>query len=151
MRQQVTKAAEMLFDQVGMTHRFVVCIDRGDYDLGSWTRVSGLQVSWGTVGYRPGENDDETVYSGRISYPNITLARAACADSATVKAWLARTAHNPEALSGAVQMLDFAGQPVVTWELTRFFPVSWAITGFDSTSARPAIEELQLAHTGFLV
>jgi hypothetical protein len=47
-------------------------------------------------------------------------------------------------------MLDYLGLPVITWELKQFFPISWAIADFDSTAGKPAIETLELAHTGFL-
>lgn len=144
------KASEFLFNQVGMTHRFVVRIDLSKYDLGTWTRVSGLSVSWSKHLYRPGESNNQVVLPGNVTYPNIKLARAACSDSATVQTWLATTSTARQFLSGGVYMLDFLGMPVITWELKQFFPISWSISGFDSTSASPAIEELELAHTGFL-
>ena len=143
-------AAEFLFDQVAMTHRFVVRIDKDDYDLGSWTKVSGLQVTWGKHFHRPGESNDLAGVPGEPSYTEIELARAACSDSATVRKWLVETSRRFEPLSGAIHMLDFVGTPIITWELKQFFPTSWAITGFESTSAKPAIEVLKIAHTGFL-
>lgn len=144
------KLAEFLFDQVAMTHRFVVRVDRGRYDLGSWSKVSGLTVSWGKVTYRAGEDNHEHVFPGNISYPTIKLSRAACSDSATVQDWLVTTSQHRESLSGAVHLLDFLGVPVITWQLKEFFPISWSISDFDSTAGRPAVETLELAHNGFL-
>jgi phage tail-like protein len=145
-----TGLGEVAFGQVAMTHRFVVRVDMSRYDLGSWTKVSGLKVSWSKHVYRPGNNNDELVFPGNISYETVKLARAACSDSATVQDWLSTTSRHAKLLSGGISMLDHMGMPVITWNLRQFFPISWAVSDFDSSGARPAIETLELAHTGFL-
>ncbi|WP_410586169.1 phage tail protein [Amycolatopsis sp. lyj-23] len=145
-----TKLSEFLFDQVAMTHRFVVQIDLEEYDLGTWTKVAGLQVTWSKHKYRPGDNNDELIFPGNVEYPTIKLSRAASSKSANVQEWLKRTSRSHTVLSGGIHMLDYLGVPVITWELKQFFPVGWSISDFDSTSGRPAIETLELAHTGFL-
>ena len=144
------RLAEFLFDQVGMSHRFVVRIDRGLYDLGTWSKVAGLSVSWNKLSYRAGENNEEHVFPGNVSYQTIKLSRAACSDSATVQKWLSTTATHRESLSGGIYMLEFTGRPVITWELKEFFPIGWSVSDFDSTAGRPAVETLELAHSGFL-
>jgi phage tail-like protein len=150
MHPTVRSLLELVPDQVAMTHRFTACVDDSDYDFGTWSQVSGLDVSWEEVTYRPGERSDTEVFGGAVRYSPIKLARAACADSAIVKAWLTKTAAGRQPLSGAIHMLDFLGMPIITWELKQFFPISWSISGFDSSSATTAIEELSLAHAGFL-
>lgn len=150
MAQMLNAAAEFAFNQVGMTHRFVVRIDRTSFDLGTWSKAAGLTVSWAKCDYRPGENNDLVLIPGNVSYSNIKLARAACSDSATVQKWLANTSKQHEPLSGAIYMIDFVGIPVITWELKQFFPISWSIDEFSSTAAKPALETLELAHSGFL-
>ena len=87
---------------------------------------------------------------GNVTYQPIKLSRAACSDSANVQKWLRDTSRSYTPYSGAVHMLDYLGMQVVTWELKQFFPISWSISDFDSAAARPAIETLDLAHTGFL-
>jgi phage tail-like protein len=141
---------DLLPDQVAMTHRFVACVDESDYDFGSWSQVTGLDISWEEVTYRPGEQSTAEVFGGAVRYQPIRLSRAACADSAVVKEWLSKTAAGRQPLSGAIHMVDFLGMPIITWELKQFFPISWSISGFDSSSAQTAIEELSLAHAGFL-
>ena len=37
------------FNLRGDSSKFLVVFDDGDYDLGSWSRVSGLNVSWDAV------------------------------------------------------------------------------------------------------
>lgn len=142
--------ANMLLDQPAMTHRFVVQIDMSDYNLGSWSRVSGLGVTWSKSVYRAGENNNDVLVPGNTSYQNIKLERAACADSATVQQWLRETSRDRTLLSGAVYMLDFLGATVISWELKEFFPIGWSIGEFNSSGAKPALETLELAHSGFL-
>ena len=144
------KAAEFLYGQVSMTHRFVVRIDHGPYDLGSWSKVTGLSVHWEKLSYRTGDDNYDQVHPGAISYDTIKLVRAACTDSATVQSWLAATSRKFKPLSGAVDMLDFTGLTILSWELKAFFPIGWSISDFESGSARPAMETLELAHSGFL-
>ncbi|MFC4857270.1 phage tail protein [Actinophytocola glycyrrhizae] len=150
MHPKVKSLLDLVPDQVAMTHRFVACVDDSDYNFGSWSRVSGLEIGWEQVRYRPGEQSTAEVFGGALRYQPVKLARAACADSAAVKAWLTKTAAGRTPLSGAIHMVDYLGMPIITWELKQFFPISWSITGFDSASAQTAVEELALAHSGFL-
>jgi phage tail-like protein len=150
MLTQALQVAGQMADQVAMTHRFVVCVDESGYDFGGWSKVSGLGVDWEQVVHRHGESTAAHVFAGPARYKPITLARAACAESAAVKSWLAETTTGRRPLSGAIHMVDFLGAVVVEWELRQFFPISWSITGFDSSAAQPAIEELTVAHSGFL-
>ena len=142
--------ARGLLTQVSMSHRFVVLLDNSTYDLGTWYRVSGLQVKWQRCEYRVGDRGNQFwVLPGNTEYERIKLSRAACADSQVVQAWLASTSLNPVPHSGVIVLMDY-GIPVVHWRLNEFFPVAWQIVDFDADAAKPAIETLELAHTGFL-
>lgn len=142
---------EMLTNSVSMNHHFVVQIDKSSYDLGTWQSASGLSVKWTKCEYRPSEQGNTLyVWPGPISYSNIKLARAACSDSETVQEWLAKNAMKPKPLTGAIQLMDWLGFKVVEWTLRAFVPVGWEIGGFNATDGKPAIESLELAHTGFL-
>ncbi|GAA1563592.1 phage tail protein [Kribbella hippodromi] len=144
------KGLEQLTGQVGMSHRYVVEIDDAAYRLGAWTKAAGLGVRWQKHVWRPGLRAGETIAPGNISYTDIALSRAAGADSAVVQQWLASLMRDWVPLSGAIHLVDFLGMPVVTWELREFFPIAWRLTELDSSGSRPAIETLELAHTGFL-
>jgi phage tail-like protein len=150
IRRIANKASEIEFNEVGMSHRFVVAIDSGRYDLGSWSKVSGLNVTWSVCTHRPGDGNEVWICPGATRYPNIRLSRAACSDSQIVQQWLCDTSRAHQPLSGSVKMLDWSLETVVEWKLKQFFPVGWAISDFESTGARPAVETLDLAHTGFL-
>jgi phage tail-like protein len=142
---------EMLTGQVSMNHRFVVRIDRSTYDLGTWQTASGLSVKWAKSEYRPGDQGNSVwIWPGATTYSNIKLSRAACSDSGIVQDWLSTNATAPAPLSGAIQLMDWLGFKVVEWTLRSFFPVGWDISGFNAAEGKPAIESLELAHTGFL-
>ena len=140
-----------LLTQVSMTHHFVVLIDNSTYDLGTWYRVQGLSVKWQDCKYRVGDQGNQLwILPGNTEYPNIKLSRAACADSQVVQAWLASTSLNPVPHSGAIMLMAYGGVPVVHWRLNQFFPIAWSIVDLDADSAKPAVETLELAHSGFL-
>jgi phage tail-like protein len=143
--------ARGLLTQVSMSHRFVVLLDNSTYDLGTWYRVSGLQVKWKPCEYRVGDKGNQFwVLPGNTEYQNIKLSRAACADSQIVQAWLASTSLNPVPHSGVIMLMSYGGIPVVHWRLNEFFPISWSIVDLDADQAKPSIETLELAHSGFL-
>ena len=145
------KGAEFLFGEVGMSHRFTVSVDLADYDLGSWSKASGLGVSWEMCSYWFGESDDIAWISpGKPNYQKIKLARAACSDSATVQKWLNTTLRQGQPLTGAVTLLDWTGTTLIEWRLKAFFPCGWSVTEFDASGAKPLLETLDIAHTGFL-
>lgn len=145
-----SSAAEFLFGQVGMTHRFYVQIDSATYDLGDWNKVSGLQVTWEKVELRTGATNEIWIAPGNAKYQNIKLARAACSDSQKVQTWLKSISRSNQPLSGVIQMVDFMGSSVVEWKLKEFFPIAWSIVDFEASGAKAAIETLDIAHTGFL-
>ena len=48
--------------KIGMANRFTVVIDNGDYDLGSWSQVDGLDVKWDMAEYRAGDGGNDRWY-----------------------------------------------------------------------------------------
>jgi phage tail-like protein len=148
---QLTSLLGSTFLPVGMTHHFSVIIDNPAFDLGTWSRASGLQVSWNVCEYRVGDHGNKCwVAPGTTKYQNIKLSRAACLDSQIVQLWLAVTSNNPTPLSGTIMLVVMGGIPLVQWRLNEFFPIGWSISDFDADQGRAAIETLELAHGGFL-
>lgn len=146
----LNKGAEFLFGEVGMSHRFTFSVDKSKYDLGTWSKVGGLTVNWEMCQYRSGDSTALWLGPGVPKYSAIKLSRAACSDSETVQDWLKDTLHQGKPLSGAVKMLDWLGTTIVEWTLDTFFPCAWTITEFDASGAKPAVETLDIAHTGFI-
>lgn len=137
--------------QIGMSHRYTVIIDNFAYQLGGWSKVTGLSVTWQQLEYRVGEYGNQVwLYPGTTRYEPITLSRAAGPQSRTVKSWLAQTSNNMRPQSGTIQLVDYLGSPLVQWRLNEFFPIAWSVDSFDAAGAKPAIETLKLVHTGFL-
>lgn len=145
------KAIEMLTGAVSMSNQFVVFIDHGDYDLGTWAKASGLSVRWDFCDYRQSEDlNYQWLSPGLPKYSTIKLSRAACTDSNTVQNWLSATTRKHQPLSGAVQLIDMFGFPIVEWKMQEFFPIAWDIKELDAATSNVALETLELIHTGFL-
>lgn len=136
---------------IGMSHHYAVLIDNVMYHFGDWSRAAGLSVSWQQIEHRDGEPGNTVeFFPGTTKYEPITLSRAAGPYSRVVQRWLAQTSRNPQPQSGTIQLVNFAGLPIVSWRLAEFFPIAWSVEQFDAAGAKPAVETLKLAHTGFL-
>ncbi len=146
----IASLAAGMFNMRGDSSRFVVIFDNSDYDLGAWSKVSGLNVSWDACEYRNGDDNDLWSAPGRPKYGKISLTRATCPDSMTVQEWLAETSKKPKAFSGSIKLLSWIGIPLVEWELKSFYPIGWKINDFETKAATVVLETLDLAHTGFL-
>lgn len=137
--------------QIGMSMRFKVVI-HGEYDLGSWSKVSGLDVEWTLAEYRAGDQgNDRWYFPGPTKYTNVTLERACEADGTEkVRRWLSSNSFKMTPQTGAVTLLDAMNEEVTTWDLEHIVPVKWSITPFESTASTVAKETLTIAHMGFL-
>lgn len=136
---------------IGMSHHYAVLIDNVRYHFGDWSRASGLSVSWQQLEHREGDSGNYVQYlPGTTKYEPITLSRAAGPYSRVVQYWLSQTSKHPQPQSGTIQLVNFAGMPIVQWRLAEFFPIGWSIESFDAAGGKPAVETLKLAHTGFL-
>jgi phage tail-like protein len=145
--------AQSVGDQMtlAMNHRFAVMIDNVLYHFGDWARVTGLSVSWQQIEHRVGSKGNHAwLFPGTTRYEPITLSRSAGPGSRLVQRWLAQTSKRQQPQSGVIQLLGFAGVPLVSWRLSEFFPIAWSIDSFDAAGAKPAVETLKLVHTGFL-
>lgn len=146
----IASLAAGMFNMRGDSSKFLVVFDNSTYDLGAWSKVSGLSVSWDACEYRNGDTKEIWTAPGLPKYSKLSLSRATCPDSMTVQEWLADTSKNPKPFSGNVQLLSWVGIPLVEWSFKRLFPVGWKIADFETKAATVVIETLDLAHTGFL-
>lgn len=138
------------FNLRGDSSKFLVVFDDGDYDLGSWSRVSGLNVSWDAVEYRTGDSNQVWTVPGTVKYSKLSLSRATCPDSRLVQRWLAETSKQPKVFSGCIKLLSWSGAPLCEWALKSFVPIGWKIADFETKAATVVVETLDIAHTGFL-
>ncbi len=93
---------------LGMAHRFSVVIDGSD--LGSWTKCTGLSVSFKYDQVKElGEHTMTAYIPGRVEYPAITLQRAMVkSDWDKTKEWLQIVASAPWLLTDN-PVTDMAG------------------------------------------
>jgi phage tail-like protein len=138
------------FNLRGDSSKFVVIFDDARYDLGAWSKASGLTVSWDPVTYRGGDTNQVWTAPGIAKYSKITLTRATCMDSQAVQDWLAETSQKPKVFSGSIKLLTWFGVPLVEWTLKEFVPLGWRIADFETKAATLVMETLELGHNGFL-
>ncbi len=119
-------------------YRFVVTAGGGQVDLGSWTKVSGLDVTIDVIDYR-------------TSGGTITLQRAASSETLLVTAWLHDLAMMGDPTTVQIALLDFSGEPIASWTFTETYPVKWNVSGLDANKSGIAIETLVLAYEGVIV
>lgn len=139
------------FDSLALANRFSVVLD-GDINLGYWSSVRGLDVTWNLCEYRAGDAANSRLfYPGSTKYSDIQLSRAACADSQTVQQWLTTCSISTQKWSGTIYLANSEQQAVVSWNLYNVMPLSWKLeTPLDASQSKVAIETLSLAHEGFL-
>ncbi len=137
---------------LGMANRFKVTVHHGEYDLGSWAQVDGLDVKWDLAEYRAGDSGNERWYfPANTHYSVVKLTRAATAESTKVRKWLKTNSFGFTPQVAEVILCDASGAPVGDpWELKHVMPLRWSITGFDAGASKVATETLELHHRGFL-
>jgi phage tail-like protein len=134
----------------GLALSFTVLID-GSFDLGDWTKCEGLSVEYDVYEYKEGGlNGFVHRLPGRAKYTNVKLSRPVDVANAGILGWLAsvQTAVTPS--SAQICVYDTNGDVVATWVLSGVYPVKWSGPTLDVGSNSPAIETLEVAHTGFL-
>jgi phage tail-like protein len=139
---------------IGLSNRFVVKMTgKSEYDLGSWYKADGLDVSWDVAEYRTGDGGNDRFYfPGNTKYSNIKLTRAVSEETKKVRAWLTKNSFTSEVFIGKIELYSAkkADGLITDWELRDVMPVKWAITGFDAGASQVSLETLELAHRGFL-
>lgn len=139
-------------DTLGLAMRFTVKIENSEYDLQSWARADGLDVSWQIAEYRAGDHDNDRWYfPGLTMYSTVKLTRAANASGTqAVRKWLESNSFKYEAQVGKIALMDAKNEQVHHWELRHLIPVKWSVSGFDAAKSNVATETLEIAHMGFL-
>jgi phage tail-like protein len=138
--------------QIALTNRFkVVMSGNNKYDIGSWAKAEGLDVTWDVAEYRSGDGGNDRLYfPGNTKYQNIRLTRGVSNETASTKAWLDETSWSAQLFEGYIQLRDSKGEPVAEWNLRDVMPTKWSVTTFDASASQVALETLELAHRGFL-
>jgi len=138
--------------QIALANRFrVVMSGNQKYDLGSWSKAEGLDVSWDVAEYRSGDGGNDRLYfPGNTKYNNVRLSRGISEEAKATKKWLDTTSWDMELFEGFIEVLDAGGKPVAEWTLRDVMPSKWQITTLDAGASQVVIETLDLVHRGFL-
>jgi phage tail-like protein len=140
---------------IGLANRFKVKVIPGGYDLGSWQKCEGLDVTWDMPEYRGGDMGNFRVFfPGNTKYSTVKLMRAASAsDTPTVQKWLEKNQfHYTDSRATAIDvtLCDSAGSPIHVWALRNAQPKKWSVNSMDAGASQVSIETLELEHEGFL-
>lgn len=133
-------------------HTFVLTVEGCASDLGTWSKVTGLDVSFDLADYR--SDDHTTVY--RWFYPvggpgsALTLSRATSGESEAVECCLRELGRSGEPANATIMLFDYDGQPVATWEFDAAFPQKLIVPGTDAAGSQ-GMETLVLAHEGLIL
>lgn len=138
--------------QIGLSNRFVVSMSgKSEYDLGSWTKAEGLDVSWDVAEYRMGDGGNDRLYfPGNTKYNNVRLSRGVSEEATKTKTWLDKNSWEMEVFTGFIELYTSGAKPVTQWTLRDVMPAKWSISTFDAGASSVAIETLELVHRGFL-
>lgn len=137
--------------KIGLANRFLVTIGKGDYDLGSWTKAEGLDVTWDVAEYRAGDGGNDRFYfPGNTKYTNIKLIRGVSEETDKVRKWLSDTSFKMETYDGTIKLLTAGGAKATEWNLRDVMPTKWSVSSFDAGASQVSMETLELAHRGFL-
>jgi phage tail-like protein len=140
---------------IALANRFVVRMSgKSEYDLGSWTKADGLDVSWDIAEYRTGDAGNERFYfPGNTRYSNVRLTRAVSEETKKVRTWLDKNSFESDPFVGKIELYTakHADGPVTDWELRDVMPIKWAVTSFDAGASQVSLETLEIIHKGFLL
>jgi phage tail-like protein len=136
--------------KLGVASRFSVVVD--GYDLGGWSKCSGLEVDFQLEEYVELGNNSFTYQLPKgAKYKNVKLERACTPqESQQVQTWLNSMIAQPVPGTASITLHDAWKNEVLTWTLTGVYPARWVGPTFDSNSHDVAMEALELSHVGFL-
>lgn len=140
----------------GLQMRFKLTFDTVKaIDLGSWTKIEGLDVAWDVCEYRAGDRGNYRWYvPGLTKYTELKLTRAVTKeDTPKVKKFLDDNSFKYKKYQGGTGELAILAADhteVMKWKLEQVMIKKWAITGFNAGQSGIATETLDLVHLGFL-
>jgi phage tail-like protein len=135
--------------EVAIASLFYVTVDA--MDIGTWTECSGLSAKYDVDDYEEGgQNRFVHKLPGRLKYTNAKLKRAVDADSAKVARWFSSLAKTGARSTASITAYDGDLEVMATWGLVDVIPVSWSGPSFSVDGGKVGIEELELAHHGFM-
>ena len=132
----------------------VTVVSQSKYDLGSWQKCEGLDVTWDVPDYRVGDQGNmRWFFPANTKYKVVRLIRAATAeDSPKVREWLNTNSWKQDKTRGIIkiELMDSFGGKILDWELRNALPKAWSINNMDAGASLVSVETLEFEHEGFL-
>ncbi len=121
-------------------------------DDAAFSEVSGLDTEIEIEEIKEGgENAFSHRLPGRVKYGNLVLKRGILAKGSQFAQWCQSVLQSE--WNGAVQcqdlnvfLLDASGQPLLTWNCARAWPVKWSVGAFNANQNDIAVETLEFAY-----
>ncbi|HEY2706303.1 MAG TPA: phage tail protein [Candidatus Dormibacteraeota bacterium] len=129
-----------------------VTVRLGDKDLGTWTKVSGLQVEFPTSPRSiNGNTNTQNVVSGPAKWSTLKLSRPLDVRNVDkVMSWLSTTADSRKT-TATVTLHDHWGKEGPTWHFEEVSPTKWTGPNLDAGRSDLLEESLDLVHGGFSI
>jgi phage tail-like protein len=127
-------------------------------EIGRFAEVTGLQVDIEVATWQEGgENGYIHQFPGRIKWPNIVLKRGFVNNDALFEWAMASSgekfAANGSKLTrrgGEITSLGSNDKVLRSWAFKECFAVRWNGPSFNVTGNDPLVEEIEIAHHGFI-
>lgn len=134
------------------SHHFIVEVSSG-HDLGSWSKVSGLDVTWDIAEYRSygAANVSRPFFPANTKYGTVKLTRAASSETDLVFVWLRDVAAAGHSATIEITLVDSSGNRVVRWQMEGVQPRQYTVGGTHAKGTDAAVETLVLSHEGLSV
>lgn len=127
-------------------HSFVVNIE--GHDLGSWQKVSGLDVAFDVIEFREGSGPTR-YFPGATKYSSIKLERTFVGDT-TLSDWFTAFSQSPtERVQGTIILYDPAHTEVARWNFENAWPQKLTGPVLNAGANDVPIESIELVHEGF--
>lgn len=116
--------------------------------LGAFREVTGLDVEFDIVEYRPGDGGPTQKLPGARKWPNIVLKRGFTGDMA-LHDWFSEMVESPaERVTGSIVMFDQQHAEVARWNFENAWPSKVTGPKLNSESNDVPIESIELVHDG---
>jgi len=118
--------------------------------VAGFNEVTGLQAEVEVQDYREGGmNEYLHRLPGPVRYPSHLILKYGLADQNTLRDWHQDVCRGLiRRKSGAIILLDSAGEEKFRWNFFGAYPVRWSGPELRANTAAVAMETLELAHNG---
>ncbi|WP_415712882.1 phage tail protein [Maridesulfovibrio sp.] len=119
-----------------------------------FSEVSGLTMETQVIEYRDGlsKSYGAMKMSGLPKNSNITLKRGIVPSNNKFFDWINKTKLNkPERKDLSIMLLNEEHSPVMTWKITKAWPVKVEGPSLKASGNEVAIESIELAHEGMTI